>query len=195
MASYELLDKAGVTYLVSKVKELFSGVTPQSIGAVPSSSVGAANGVASLDQTGKVPSSQLPSYVDDVEEYDSYSSFPAIGESGKIYVDKSTDKTYRWSGSAYREIKGDLTLGETSSTAFPGNRGKALEESMASLSPVASSGSYNDLSDKPTIPVVEQSLDPLSSNAVSGYAVANAGFIMDSDVSTVSNSEIDAMFS
>jgi hypothetical protein len=195
MASYELLDKAGVTYLVSKVKELFSGVTPQSIGAVPSTSVGAANGVASLDQTGKVPSSQLPSYVDDVEEYDSYSSFPAIGESGKIYVDKSMDKTYRWSGSAYREIKGDLTLGETSSTAFPGNRGKALEESMASLSPVASSGSYNDLSDKPTIPVVEQSLDPSSSNAVSGYAIANAGFIMDSDVSAVSNSEIDAMFS
>ncbi len=51
---------------------------------------------------GLVPSSQLPSYVDDVLEYTNYASFPATGEAGKIYVDKSAvNKAYRWSGSAY----------------------------------------------------------------------------------------------
>ena len=55
---------------------------------------------------GKVPESQLPSYVDDVVEYDSKSAFPATGEEGKIYVDKSTNLTYRWSGSTYIQVGG-----------------------------------------------------------------------------------------
>lgn len=60
---------------------------------------------------GKVPESQLPSYVDDVVEYDSKSAFPATGEEGKIYVDKSTNLTYRWSGSTYIQVGGgDLAL-------------------------------------------------------------------------------------
>lgn len=53
---------------------------------------------------GKVPSSQLPSYVDDVEEYANFASLPATGESSKIYVTLDTNKCYRWSGSAYVEI-------------------------------------------------------------------------------------------
>ena len=85
---------------------------------------GVANGVAELDSSGKVPSSQLPSYVDDVLEYDSQSAFPSTGETGKIYVAKDTNKSYRWTGSAYSQIKGDLALGETSSTAYRGDRGK-----------------------------------------------------------------------
>lgn len=85
---------------------------------------GAANGVAELDANGKVPSSQLPSYVDDVLEYDSLSNFPSTGETGKIYVAKDTNKTYRWSGTAYVEISPSLALGETSSTAYRGDRGK-----------------------------------------------------------------------
>jgi len=65
---------------------------------------GVANGYAALDATGKVPTAQLPSYVDDVLEYASLSGFPATGETGKIYVALDTNKTYRWSGSAYVEI-------------------------------------------------------------------------------------------
>ena len=87
-------------------------------------SVGANSGVASLDSSGKVPSSQLPSFVDDVLEYASQSAFPATGEAGKIYVAQDTNKTYRWSGSAYVEISASLALGETSSTAYRGDRGK-----------------------------------------------------------------------
>lgn len=85
---------------------------------------GAKNGVASLDENGLVPASQLPSYVDDVLEYDKLANFPAAGEAGKIYVAQDTNKTYRWSGTAYVEISASLALGETSSTAYCGDRGK-----------------------------------------------------------------------
>lgn len=82
--------------------------------------MGAASGVATLDSAGKIPSSQLPSYVDDVLEYDTKSDFPATGEAGKIYVDKSTNTTWRWSGSTYTQIKGDLVIGTTTGTAADG---------------------------------------------------------------------------
>lgn len=91
---------------------------------------GVANGVATLDSGGKVPSSQLPSYVDDVEEYSSLSNFPATGESGKIYVDTTTNLSYRWSGSTYVTISSDLALGETSSTAYAGDKGKAVTDNF-----------------------------------------------------------------
>lgn len=73
---------------------------------------------------GKVPESQLPSYVDDVVEYANLAAFPTTGESGKVYVALDTNKTYRWSGSSYVEISASLALGETSATAYRGDRGK-----------------------------------------------------------------------
>lgn len=69
----------------------------------------------------------LPSFVDDVLEYNNLASFPVSGEAGKIYVAKDTNLTYRWSGSAYVEISSSLAIGTTSSTAFAGDRGAALE--------------------------------------------------------------------
>jgi len=72
---------------------------------------------------GLVPSSQLPSYIDDVLTYATFEDLPAIGESGKIYIIANTNLTYRWSGSAYVEISKSLALGETSSTAFRGDWG------------------------------------------------------------------------
>lgn len=93
---------------------------------------GAANGLAELDANGFVPSSQLPSYVDDVLEFATLANFPTTGETGKIYVALDTNLTYRWSGSAYVEISKSLALGETSSTAYRGDRGKiAYEHSQA----------------------------------------------------------------
>ncbi|RAR51692.1 hypothetical protein C7401_13652 [Paraburkholderia unamae] len=74
------------------------------VGAVAASAVGAANGVAPLDSTGKVAAAYLPSYVDDVLEYANLAAFPAAGETGKIYVADDSGKIYRWSGSAYIEI-------------------------------------------------------------------------------------------
>ena len=84
---------------------------------------GSANGVAELDENGKVPSSQLPSYIDDVAEYSSHTLFPETGEAGKIYIDTTANLTYRWSGSDYVEIASSLALGETSATAYRGDRG------------------------------------------------------------------------
>ena len=95
--------------------------------------MGKAGGVATLDSGGKVPSSQLPSYVDDVLEFDNKAAFPATGETGKIYVDKATNKTYRWGGSAYVEISASIALGETSSTAYAGNKGKANADAIKAL--------------------------------------------------------------
>lgn len=86
---------------------------------------GVASGVAELDSNGKVPISQLPSYVDDVQEYAGVASFPATGETGKIYVDTSSNLTYRWSGTQYVEISPSLALGTTSSTAYRGDYGNA----------------------------------------------------------------------
>ena len=94
---------------------------------------GAANGLAELDSTGKVPAAQLPSYVDDISEgylsggkfYKESAHTTVInGEAGKIYVDIPSNKTYRWSGSAFVVISETLALGETSSTAYRGDRGK-----------------------------------------------------------------------
>lgn len=97
---------------------------------------------------GKVPSTQLPSYVDDVlEGYYKDSVFyktksgstysdAYTGESGKIYVDVDTNKSYRWSGTAYVEISSSLALGETSSTAYRGDRGKtAYDHSQSAHAP------------------------------------------------------------
>lgn len=65
---------------------------------------GQPSGYASLDSSGFVPAAQLPSYVDDVLEYTNMAGFPGTGETGKIYVDKATNKVFRWSGSIYIEI-------------------------------------------------------------------------------------------
>jgi len=107
---------------------------------------GANSGVAELDASGKVPASQLPSYVDDIVEgylyngalYEEAAHTTEItGEAGKIYVDLGTNKTYRWSGSAFVEISESLALGETSSTAYRGDLGKEAHDTAAAALPKA----------------------------------------------------------
>ena len=86
---------------------------------------GAANGVATLDNSGHVPSAQLPSYVDDVLEYLTISDFPETGEQGKIYVATTTSMSYRWApGTGYVGIGSTLQLGTGSGDAFYGDRGQ-----------------------------------------------------------------------
>jgi len=118
--------------------------TATEVGAIDITKKGVANGVAELDDTGKVPSSQLPSFVDDVIEVADYTHLPATGESGKIYVTIDTSKTYRWTGSGYAEISESLALGETSSTAYRGDRGKTAYDhaSETKLSTATASGLY-----------------------------------------------------
>lgn len=97
------------------------------------STKGQPGGLAELDSTGKVPAAQLPSYVDDVLEFSTKDQFPQTGETGKIYVSKDTNLTYRWTGTQYLEISQSLALGETSSTAYPGDKGKANRDALNSM--------------------------------------------------------------
>lgn len=86
-------------------------------------------------EDGIIPEKYMPSYVDDVLEFDTLSSFPDTGESGKIYLTADTNKSYRWTGSGYAEISSSLALGETSATAYRGDRGKiAYDHSQKSHS-------------------------------------------------------------
>lgn len=130
----KFLDLTGLTSTITKIKAWVTGQK------------GVSGGFASLDQNGKVPAAQLPSYVDDAlegylhtdgkfyEEEDHTTEITA--ESGKIYVDLATNKTYRWSGTTYVEISASLALGETASTAFAGNKGKvAYDHSQAAHAP------------------------------------------------------------
>ena len=132
---------ASTSDMLVKASELTAGLATK----VNTSSVGSANGVAELDANGKVPSAQLPSYVDDVLEYASQSAFPATGETGKIYIALDTNKTYRWSGSAYVEISESLALGETSSTAYAGNKGKANADAITAMKDGTNIDSFGDV--------------------------------------------------
>ena len=89
------------------------------------------NGVATLGADGKVPASQLPSFVDDVIEAANFAALPAEGEGSKIYVTLDNNKTYRWSGTAYVEISASIALGETQGTAYEGSKGAANATAIA----------------------------------------------------------------
>lgn len=155
----KFLDKTGLSTLWTKVKEhdtatlnaaknhtngYFTGDAAKKAiadqnGAVihttyiPLTQKGVANGLATLGTDGKVPTSQLPSYVDDVVEYAKRESFPSTGEAGKIYVAQDTNKTYRWSGTTYVEISASLAIGEVAGTAYDGAKGKANADVISSL--------------------------------------------------------------
>ena len=139
----DIADNGGVTGVKGGAETTYRkgdvNITPANIGLgnltndaqVKRSEMGVAGGVATLGTDGKVPAAQLPSYVDDVLEFENNGKFPATGETGKIYVAKDTNLTYRWSGSSYVEISESLALGETSSTAYAGDKGKALADRLA----------------------------------------------------------------
>lgn len=140
---------------------------------------GAANGFALLGADGKLPSGQLPSYVDDVLEYATKANFPATGENGKIYVDIATNLTWRWSGSTYVEISPSLALGETSATAYRGDRGKiAYDHSQTAHAPSNADNTQAALNagTSKTTPVDADALlmlDSAASNAIKKLSWAN----------------------
>ena len=129
--------------------------------------------VATLDGTGKVPSSQLPSYVDDVLEVANFAALPATGETGKIYVTLNDNSQYRWGGTEYFQLtsspgstdaipEGSVNLYFTTGRAAAaapvqsvgGRTGDVIltVSDVTDLATVAISGSYTDLLNKPTIP-------------------------------------------
>ena len=133
--------------------------TASEVGAIPTTQKGAASGVATLDANGQVPTSQLPSFVDDVLEGSAQSvtqsaagTYTATGfilkgetkactpEDGKIYIDSvgdnATNIEFRWTGTQFASIGTNLVLGETSNTAYRGDRGKtAYDHSQSAHAP------------------------------------------------------------
>ncbi len=147
--------------------------TATEVGAIPSTDKGANGGVAELDANGLVPVSQLPSYVDDVLEgtaqnvtetgAGTYSatgfilsgeSSPCVPESGKTYVDTTSNIQYRWTGTGtnFVSMGSNLALGETSSTAYRGDRGKAAyDHSQTTGNPHGTTKSDVGLSNVPNV--------------------------------------------
>lgn len=126
---------SNITFPVTSVNTKTGAITlsASDVGAVATSAVGAASGVAPLNASSKIDSTYLPSYVDDVIEGYYYNSkfweeaahtTEITGEAGKIYVDLSTNKTYRYSGTGYVEVSSgslvtitrNLTSGTKSAT-------------------------------------------------------------------------------
>jgi hypothetical protein len=107
--SWQTLDKSAVGLGnvddTSDVNKPVSTATQTALSLkLNASEKGAASGVCPLDATSKIAAIYLPSFVDDVLEFANLAAFPGTGENAKIYVALDSNKTYRWSGSAYIEI-------------------------------------------------------------------------------------------
>lgn len=150
-------------------------------------SKGAPSGLASLNESGIIPSAQLPSYVDDVIEVDTFSNLPGTGESGKIYIVQDTNLTYRWSGTAYVEISKSLALGETSSTAYPGDKGKATTDKLNKTSDkvVVGPTTVNPSTDKIVLKYqthfTSTNSDSEDSHTINAATTSQAGLMSSSD--------------
>ena len=169
---------------------------------------------AALDANGKILSSQLPSYVDDalegyidpqedpIETFYQYrtpigSTYAYYGdytpEAGKIYVELVTQKAYRWSGSIYVEISPSIALGETANTAFPGNRGLALEQSCTTV--VQTAENINELTQRAETAAesAEDVLEQVTDAVVHEPKIQNGNwFVWDFNTSTYVDTQISA---
>lgn len=146
---------------------------------------------ATLGSDGKVPSSQLPSYVDDVIEgyysngnfySDSEKTKKITGEGGKIYTDLTTNKTYRWGGTAWVEISASLAIGETAGTAYDGAKGAKNASDISLLKTDVSTLKTDNTQNKKDITNLKASVTSIHSqvNTNSGYIS-----LLQTDVSTL----------
>lgn len=138
----------GAALTHQEVDDNFTGLNTELGQKEVAANKGVANGYASLDASGRVPSGQLPSYVDDVLEFANLAAFPAAGETGKIYVALDTNKVHRWSGSAYVEISAspgstDSVAEGTTNLYFTQARARASVSASGSLSYNSGTGVFS----------------------------------------------------
>lgn len=126
---------------------------------------------------GRVPTSQLPSYIDSVQEYAAIANFPTTGQMNVVYLAVDTNKPYRWGGSSYVEISSGVALGETSASAYRGDRGKiAFDHTSLTNNPHAVTksqvglGNADNTSDtnKPVSNATQSALNAKQNTLVSG---------------------------
>lgn len=144
------------------------------------SAIGVANGLATLDDSGLVPSSQLPSYVDDVLEFDSKDKFPATGEDGKIYVDKSDNKTYRYTGSGYLWINSAVATADEAVKAHKDADGNIITDTYEKKTDAAAS-----LATKQDKLTIDSTFSETSDNVATSKGIA--AYVKNS----ISNAKID----
>lgn len=158
-------------------------------------SKGAPNGLASLNESGIIPSAQLPSYVDDVIEVDTFSNLPGTGESGKIYIVQDTNLTYRWSGTDYVEISKSLALGETSSTAYSGDKGKSTTDIVNSLSDTLVNDVLVSQSNQDSVSLTVKSITKNSTNRSNRLLLTDGEPVLLTDGSPILLAENDGLYS
>ena len=158
-------------YTETEITSLLSGY-------ILSTEKGAVNGVCPLDGSGLVDSSYLPSYVDDILEYATYSALPATGETGKIYIittdgDGHVDEVYRWSGSVYVQIGSNILQADDS---------LKLGGQLPAY--------YSAVADIDDTPVNGEISAPISSNWAYDHVAAadpHAGYMLESNIGTDAN--------
>ena len=163
-----LADDLTASVIISKL-----GYTP-----IDSAKLGVANGVATLDNVGKVPSSQLPSYVDDVIEVNDIDSAPTTGETGKIYIAKDSGKCYRWSGTLYVEISASDIVTASTQNGYIKINGTDVRVYTPTQADWNETDTTSDayIKNKPNIPtgvIVDNTLSTTSTNAIANKAVTN----------------------
>jgi len=215
MATITLRSAKGSPLTNAEVDDNFSNLNTELGQKESASNKGQASGYASLDGSGKVPSSQLPSYVDDVVEAANFLSLPGTGETGKIYVVLDTNKTYRWSGSAYVEISASpgstdaVTEGSTNlyftnaraRGALSGNAPISYNSTSGAISHAVSgvtAGSYGSSTSVPVITVdATGHVTGVSTSSISGSLtftgdVTGSGSTGSSTALTLANSGVVA---
>lgn len=169
-------------------------------------SKGSANGIASLDEQGVVPSAQLPSYVDDViDVYATYDksaegvlsniqlfsnqekTTPITPESGKIYIDVEENYQFRWTGTQYATVGAPTVLGEVTGTAYDGGKGKVLSDTINKMSDrviksIDNILAYpNDVTLWYKVHVTSTNMDEASAKQIYAATTTNAGVMSAAD--------------
>lgn len=184
----DVADKLSTAHTINGVP--FDGTSDITINAVDStpriaeSEKGAANGVATLGEDGKVPSDQLPSYVDDVLSYENKDSFPATGETGKIYLAEDTNLIYRWATASSGEGGSYIEVGSSASTADAAVKLATARNFSITGAAVASAVSFDGSAD-------------VALNVTSLDATKLTGTVPESclDIEVIADTDIEDLFS
>ena len=153
---------------------------------IPSSEKGQPNGVATLDGGGKIPSAQLPSYIDDVVEYANLAAFPGTGSSGILYIALDTNKQYRWAGSTYQQITSgavDSVAGKTGVVTLGTSDVTGLDTALGGKAPSSHSHAIGDVTG------LQTALDAKASSRTLSTLTTNVG-ATDTNLVTVFNAAL-----